>query len=377
MGELPLKIAVLSDAISNRNGVGSYYHDLCEHLSPHLRDIRLYCPSQQAEDPNQGWRIPMPGDKTQHIYVPRWGKVYRELREMSPDVIVIPSVGPFSALGLAYAWRNGTPVCVGHHTDFEELARLYWRPALAQTCRSIIRMMSGFLLRCGQMVVTNSLPMSKTATLLGARNVRLVGTPLTREFVQTPPHPLRAELSSVLFLGRLAKEKNITHVLDAARQLPHVRFIIAGDGPLREEVEAAAAECPNLDYRGWLQRGQVRAVLDECDMLLLPSSVEAFGTVALEAMSRQRLVLMSQQCGFRDWPELAQHVFVMADGESLAAAISRVATVSRGTRMLCAQQGRLAAQAYLQRTLEQWLGIFSELCELSPPVTSKTLEQVS
>jgi glycosyltransferase involved in cell wall biosynthesis len=65
---------------------------------------------------------------------------------------------------------------------------------------------------------------------------------------------------------------------------PRLRLLLVGDGPARAEVEALAAP---LGDRAVLagHRDDVMAVLDATDVLVHPSSIDAFPTALLEAMA--------------------------------------------------------------------------------------------
>ena len=103
---------------------------------------------------------------------------------------------------------------------------------------------------------------------------------------------LRAEAGGqtiVLNIGRLVPYKGQRYLLEAARGLKAVVWIV-GDGPLRKELEALAAELGLADkVRFW---GDVHAdvlvnLLHACHIFALPSITpnEAFGLVQIEAMA--------------------------------------------------------------------------------------------
>lgn len=89
----------------------------------------------------------------------------------------------------------------------------------------------------------------------------------------------RAVDPTVGFLGRLSHEKAPDIFLQIARLLP-ARARIFGDGPLSGMVAAAAAQHPQLEYRGWVDRD---AALEEIDLLVVPSRREALPLAVLEA----------------------------------------------------------------------------------------------
>lgn len=93
---------------------------------------------------------------------------------------------------------------------------------------------------------------------------------------------LGEETLLVSSVGRLVPEKGVACLLDAARALEgvDVRFVIAGDGPLREAVEGCG--CANVSYVGRLSEGDVSALLTASDAFCLPSRSEGFATSLLE-----------------------------------------------------------------------------------------------
>jgi glycosyltransferase involved in cell wall biosynthesis len=162
-------------------------------------------------------------------------------------------------------------------------------------------------------------------------------------------------LGSVMFVGRLAAEKNLEKLLEAARGLPETPFVIAGDGPQAELVKQAEAELPNLDYVGWIDPATLRTMLDErCEILVLPSRVEAFGTVAAEAMARARLPLVSDRCGIVDWPELAAGLEVFDAGRSLTPKLRELTQLPVEVRREKRARARAKCLAFVERTVGDW-----------------------
>jgi len=361
-----IRIAVFSDAFAHRNGVGAYYCDLLGHLGPRLGAAALICPGATPEGKQQGLSIPLPGDATQKLCLPGLLKASRAMGDIRPNVVVLATPGPYGLLGLLLAWWWGAQVCVGYHTQFDQLVSLYWSRAFGVVGAWYLRLLDRVLFRLSGVVVTNSGPMRDAAQRLGAQDVRLVGTPLEPRLLTPPVAHAHTAFGPVLFVGRLAPEKNLDAVIDAARRMPETRFIIAGDGPLAPMVRGAAAALPNLDYRGWLEREALLRTLDEAEALVVPSRVESFGTVAIEAMARRRLVLVSADCGIRDWPGLVGGLELMGTGERLADALGRVAVRSSEERAAKAGVARVRAEAFARDTVDQWLAILARLARSSP-----------
>jgi len=361
-----LRVLFVVDAMKGRNGVGAYFQDLVAHLDGVVARAELVSPSLEDPHPCQGLSMPIPGDPTQRLFLPKMRELTALVWEMKPHVIVIPGPGIFSLGAFWVARKLGIPVCVTFQTDYDSLVRLYWGPRLARLAGGLLNWVNRTLFQGCSAVATICESLIADARAAGARHPQLVGTPLGREFVDRPPLPLAEKLDSVLYVGRLAAEKNIERFLALAAQRPDCRFTVAGDGPLREKVEEQARRLPNLTFLGWCSRAQVVEQLDAAQVLVLPSVVEAFGTVALEAMARQRLVITTPACGINQWPELARGLAIMEEGERLGDTLARLQAQSPAQRRACAEQARHAALTMNQRAMDTWLQVLGHCAHQAP-----------
>lgn len=356
-----LRIAVVSDALKDRNGVDAYYRDLVSHLQGHVASIRYYTPNPEDGDHYSRFKVPLPGDATQQLIFPHATSVYAEIREQSPHVIVAATNGPFGLLALYAARRLNVPLIAGFHTLIEDLCKMYWGRVLGGVTRGYMEFQNWLLFKYSACVVVNSKSMIESATNLSRTRVSLMGTPLDSRFLQHPVQPAPDKLESVLYAGRLAPEKNIEGLLECAERFPDIRFSIAGDGPLREEIERHSARLENLSFLGHLPREEIVNVIDSHDMLILPSHLEAFGTIALEAMVRRRLVLVSSHCGILSWETLARGLFQFPDDEHPADAIARIRKLDVRMRQKKAEVAMETALAAHNNAVSGWLDLFAEM----------------
>jgi len=89
-------------------------------------------------------------------------------------------------------------------------------------------------------------------------------------------------VSVIQYLGRLSAEKEVGHILRIAVANRDLHFRISGDGPERESLEAEISTLglSNVELTGWLDPS---ACLPNSSLLILPSKLEAFGIVIIEA----------------------------------------------------------------------------------------------
>lgn len=90
---------------------------------------------------------------------------------------------------------------------------------------------------------------------------------------------------TVLFAGRLTRDKGLAYLLEAISTLPGVQLIIAGDGKLKTELQKQAAALPNkIVFTGFISGRNMATAYKVADVFVLPSVKETFGIVQAEAM---------------------------------------------------------------------------------------------
>ena len=136
-------------------------------------------------------------------------------------------------------------------------------------------------------------------------------TPESRAKVRAALPIPRHDAVVVLFVGRLAVQKNIPLLFEALRRFDAATrpvLLLAGSGPLRAELEQKAAElglAADAVFIG--DRTEVGEVMQASDLIVLPSHDEGMSNVVLEAMAAGCAVVASDVGGN---PE------VIVDGES-------------------------------------------------------------
>jgi glycosyltransferase involved in cell wall biosynthesis len=133
--------------------------------------------------------------------------------------------------------------------------------------------------------------------------------------------------------SRLIPHKGHAMLLEAhaqaSRERPELRLLVAGDGPLRTELERQAAPLGGtVRFLGFVD--DVRSFMAACDALAFPSQPvigEGFGLAALEGMAAGRPIVATSTCSL---PELvvAGETGFLVDPESsdeLAAALVKLA----------------------------------------------------
>lgn len=131
----------------------------------------------------------------------------------------------------------------------------------------------------------------------------------------------------VLGLGRIVQKKGFDLLVDAFALLrdrhPDIGLVIGGDGPARPQLGGERVFLP-----GPLSRGQVAWAMQNAEVFVLPSRVEPFGIVVLEALRAGCPAIVSSHGGATEIVRDEEDGLVVdpTDTGALAAAIDRLLT---------------------------------------------------
>ncbi|MEM8867668.1 MAG: glycosyltransferase [Verrucomicrobiota bacterium] len=353
-----VRVAFFSDSLAERNGTGAYYHDLIGQLRPEVEAVEIFQPVPRGRFPILA--LPMPGDPMQKLVTPNFFRIARGFKNLKPDVVVAITPGPFGLLGLYYAKRTAAKFISAFHTDFEQLAKIYFNPISRIFANGYLRTANKVLCKRSSTVLINNSKLQVDVETLGAKTVEVMGTPLQPAFLQKPMKAAPASIKRICFAGRLAAEKNVDKIIAAAADFPQIEFVIGGDGPLRRELEASAVKLKNVRFTGWLTREELIDVLDSSSFLLLPSKLETFGSVALEAMARGRPALVSANAGIHDWKLLKEGLIAFNPGETLTEAIKKLLQLPTQELEQKAFIARRAAEQLNRETIHQWSTVLAK-----------------
>ena len=226
----------------------------------------------------------------------------------------------------------------------------------------------------GRMTATTGIPRERIEVIPNGVDF---GDPLSRDAARTALG-LDKDAFIVVAVGRLVPVKNYRLLLAAARELasriPNCRFLIAGDGPLKSELERDIA-ARNLHGTVTLLglRQDVPQLMAAANVFALTSSSEGMSNTILEAMSAARPVVATRVGGN---PELVQEgitgllIDPAAPTELCAAVESLAADPSRVRRMGNAGRQRVEREFSRARMIENYTQMYETVAHRAQPVTS-------
>ena len=152
--------------------------------------------------------------------------------------------------------------------------------------------------------------------------------------VEVMPNPLgsvpkapvfEARNRSILFLGRVEREKGVFDLLDAfrgvAESFPATRLVIGGSGGAREELEKALDDCGlshRVDFLGWVDGARKSELLETVGAFVLPSHAEGMPMAILEAMAYGAPVVATDVGAVADMLDGGECGYLVKSGDVLA-----------------------------------------------------------
>ena len=134
------------------------------------------------------------------------------------------------------------------------------------------------------------------------------------------------EKAPLLYFGRLSQEKGVDDLLQAMHRLPHLRLIIAGEGPEREHLHqlGIGLGLANVEFVGQLRGAELDRAIAKSSFTVLPShAYETLGKTILESYAHARTVIGSDMGSRRELIQQSETGLLYKTGDvgELASAI--------------------------------------------------------
>ncbi|HSG88160.1 MAG TPA: glycosyltransferase family 1 protein [Pseudomonadales bacterium] len=200
--------------------------------------------------------------------------VGRQILDAAPDAVHIATEGPLGFAARRFLKRHCIPFTTSLHTKFPEYVQartglpLSWGYAFLRRFHRPAR----------ATLVTTATQRDELAAW-GLEHLTVWGRGVDTAQFRPRPRAARADGPVLLYVGRLAVEKNVEAFL--ATDVPGHKLVV-GDGPQRQALEKRfpAAEFVGYQYGDALAEYYARG-----DVFVFPSRTDTFGLVMLEAMA--------------------------------------------------------------------------------------------
>ena len=315
-----MNILFISDVFFPRvNGVSTSINTFATELRALGHQVTLIAPSYTDEDKQEEWIVRVPSHK---IYFDPEDRLmnFSKLKALLPwirdkhfDIIHIHT--PFTAhyVGIHFGKKLDIPVVETYHTFFEDYLHHYL-PFIPQfISRKLARTISRRQCNAVDGIVSPSKPMLDVLKQYGIKTpAEVVATGLDdssfasvdgEHFRMSHDIPLTQPM--LLFVGRVAHEKNIGFLLEMHEELiknhPDALLVITGEGPAEESIKQSIEKLGisnKVRMIGYLDRGhELIACYKAADIFVFASKSETQGLVLLEAMAQGTAVVAIAELG--------------------------------------------------------------------------------
>lgn len=349
------------------NGVARTLGRWAETMSRRGHAVDVIRPRRPAEREREDsvWPLPVPFYPQVRLGLALPHLVVRRLRDHQADLVHIATEGPLGlAALLAGRWRR-VPVVSSFHTNFDHYLSHYGLAGCEWCVQSYLRW---FHNRTAVTLVPSRATRDRLLAA-GFRNVRVWSRGVDSDLF----HPrrrdqrLRAELDLapddilVLYVGRLAWEKNLDALLSAFAQVrrrlesdpaPRIKLALVGDGPLLSVLRQRAG--PDVVLPGPKAGEELVRWYASADIFAFPSRSETFGNVILEAQASSLPVLAFRYPATEERIQHGQDGLLLTDDAELTAALAALCLDAEARQ-------RLQVAARETARLQGWEPIFDQL----------------
>ncbi|MGE5654284.1 MAG: glycosyltransferase [Bacillota bacterium] len=359
-----MKIAYFSDSyLPYTSGVVTSMTTFAHGLEQRGHDIYVYAPSypDTPDDPNDRVvripSLPFPAYNGLRMAIPHPFVDYDPLEDV--DIIHAHSCFAMGLTGLVKAKNKGAALVLTVHSIYEDYFSYY--PVAPHLLKNITREFTAHFCKASQCVIAPSHYVLKRLEELGVTTrIEVIPTGVNLDLYQPVDretwrirHGLDPAKRVLLYVGRLAKEKNISLIIQAAAKVmsldENVVLVIAGDGPDRGHLEQEADELGVGDrvlFLGMLDTQAVVAAYQAAEIFVFASTMETQGLTILEAMAGSLPVVAVDAPATRELVTEGQAGYLTpANVEPMAARITHLLT-HPDLIVAMGEQARLVAEQY-------------------------------
>jgi len=295
-----LSIAVVTETYPpDINGVAHTLSKIVQGLQARGHVIWLVRPRQPGADValvNQGYQellvrgLPIPFYRQLRLGLPAKRELLRLWTRQRPDLVHIATEGPLGWSALQVARKLKLPISTDFRTNFHAYSQHY---GIGWLRGAILAYMKKFHNSAHATMVPTAQLEGELATS-GFKRLSVVPRGIdVGLFSPTQRQPeLRRSWGAaehdrvMIYVGRLAVEKNLAAVIDCYRTLklqhPDLKLVLVGDGPMRTELEQKHSDIVFAGFRVGQDLAQHYA---SADLFMFASKTETFGNVTIEAMA--------------------------------------------------------------------------------------------
>ncbi len=365
---MTLRVALFTDTLDETNGVANTYQRLRRYAEENGLRLDIYCPAVDANDsieelgstrvmrfrPHLAIRY---YEHLQFSFFPN-PRIEKTFDEFGPyDIVQVAAPGNLGLAGRALAKKHKLPSLGVHHTQLQDYAAEFLTGPIAETARQFsTQILKSFYSSFDRVLCTTpAMEQMLKETGLAVRTSlfsRGVDTEAYSPSLRTRPRggrPVR-----LFYAGRISPEKNLKTLMTVADRLHakhDVELVLAGDGPIKAELEQAY---PWAKFLGYRKGADLAAEYADADIFVFPSLTDTFGNVVQEALASQTPAVVMDRKGPGEIVRHGETGLIGATEKEFEAAIESL-VIDDSRRLKMGENARIYAES------RNWDNVFDEL----------------
>ncbi len=385
-----MQVAIVTETYPPEiNGVAMTIGRLVSGLQSRGHSVHVVRPRQHAQDQaaysphySETLVIGLPIPKYQGL---KFGlfevfKLTRLWREQRPDLVHVVTEGPLGWAAVHVAKKLNLPVTSSFHTNFHSYTQHYGIGFLRSLTAAYLRGLHNAT--AATFVPTQVL--ADELQIMGFANTSVLSrgvdtglyTPSRRSSALRASWGMQADDLAVLYVGRLAAEKNVELVLAAYRaivaKVPSAKMIFVGDGPLKQSLQQSM---PQAIFCGSKTGVDLASHYASGDLFLFPSVTETYGNVTAEALASGLCVLAYDRAAAAELIRNGDNGLTVASGDAHAftQAATELAMQPERLHALRAQAAASIMQRDWQHVYDMFIAKLNEVVQQHAQATPRAL----
>ncbi|HZJ85384.1 MAG TPA: glycosyltransferase family 4 protein [Syntrophomonadaceae bacterium] len=316
-----MKIGIFTDSYKPyTSGVVTSICTFKEELAKLGHEIYVFAPNypdyrEKEENVFRFYSLPSPTNPDYALAIPVYPGINVLLKKLDLDIIHVHSPFLLGRVGLRYAKRYHIPLLFTYHTMYDQYA--HYVPLAQDLAKEMaVKYSNYFCNQCDHVIV----PSTDVKEMLEGYHIK---TPISVIPTGVPLHKFTGKKSNwlrdkykvpkdnkiLLFVGRLTKEKNLSFLIEAFKQvkksLANTTLVLTAQGPLEDELKKLTYGLGlSLDteviFTGALPFDTLVDVYYSADLFVFSSVTETQGLVLIEAMAAGLPVVAISASGVLD-----------------------------------------------------------------------------
>jgi len=291
------------------NGVSLQINILKRELEKRGHEVFLLAPKFPGYKDNENNvirlpSIPDPLVKNYPLGIPIFS--IKKIKKMAPEIVHVHHPFIFGQFGITISEKVNIPLVFTAHTEYQKYADYYFPSGRFLSSRLINKSLVNLSKKCA-MVICPSKTRQKELKAIGIRNTIVISNSIDGLFFKMPKMAKRPRRFTIVYTGRLEREKNPFLLLKVCKELkiltPTFRMLIIGSGSLSEKLQKKSWELElgeNVEFIGEIERKYLPNIYKKAQLFLTASISEVMPLTLIEAIASGLPIIALKKSGLED-----------------------------------------------------------------------------